>query len=240
MENAVYIGLSQQMALKRQMDITANNIANMNTTAYKGVHPMFEEFLVDEPAASKMSYVQDYGVYHDNQEGVLEHTGRPLDMAITGTGYFSVETEQGIQYTRNGSFKLDPDGNIVTSRGDMLLDENGNSIQLDVTATDVSIAPDGTIDLGEGETAKLELMSFDNDQLLKQVGNGYYDASDAEENPSIDSRIVQGSLEKSNVQPILEMTSMIEILRSYQSAQKLLDAQHDMQMKSIEELPAVQ
>lgn len=240
MENAVLIGLSQQMALKRQMDITANNIANMNTTAYKGVHPLFEEYLPDNQTTKKMSFVQDYGVYHETQNGAVEYTGRPLDMAITGPGYFPIETEGGILYSRNGSFRLDNDGYIITVSGDKLLDEDGNDIQLEITSTDVDIAPDGTIDLGDGETAKIELTAFDNEQLLKQVGNGYYNASEAEGNPSPESRVLQGSLEKSNVQPILEMTTMVEILRSYQSAQKLLDAEHDMQMKTIEELPAIQ
>lgn len=240
MENAVYIGLSQQMALRRQMDITANNIANLNTTAFKGVHPMFEEYLVNEQQQSSMSYVQDYGVYHDKSEGVMEHTARPLDMAINGDGYFTIETDAGLRYTRNGSFSLDPEGTIVTSRGDYLLDETGRPIQVDINSPDVEIATDGTVNLGNGETVKIELVAFDNQQLLKQIGSGYYDAEGIASNPAVNTKLIQGSLEKSNVQPILEMTTMIDIMRNYQAAQKLLDAQDDMQMKAIEELPAIQ
>jgi len=241
MENAVYIGLSQQMALRRQMDITANNIANLNTTAFKGVHPMFQEFLVDEPhQQSKMSYVQDYGVYHDRTEGVIEHTARPLDMAIAGDGYFTIETEAGLRYTRNGSFGVDPEGNIVTAKGDFLLDETGRAIQVDINSPNVEIASDGTVNLGNDTTVKIELMTFDNQQLLKQIGDGYYKADDIEPTPALNAKVIQGSLEKSNVQPILEMTTMMDILRNYQSAQKLLDAQNDMQLKAIEELPSIQ
>ncbi|OUR75698.1 flagellar basal-body rod protein FlgF [Alphaproteobacteria bacterium 46_93_T64] len=239
MENAIYIGLSQQMALKRHMDITANNLANMTTTAYKSVSPVFQEFLSDELQGQEVSFVQDYGMYHDKSVGQITATGRPLDLAISGDGFFSVQTDDGIRYTRAGSFKLDPDGFLTTVNGDFLLDEGGNTIQVDLANPSIEIAPDGTVNLGGDQSTKLELTAFDNDQLLKQEGNGYYDPDGAELRVAEGSSILQGSLEGSNVNPILEMTNMIEIMRSYTAAQKLLDAEHDMQMKSIEELPAM-
>jgi len=240
MENAIYIGLSQQMALKRRMDITANNIANMNTTAFKSVHPLFEEYLVDRKVSDKMSYVHDYGTYRNRQEGAVQQTSRPLDIAITGEGFFTVETENGERYTRNGNFKLDAEGNIVTQNGDFLLDETGSPIQINQDNPDIDIAPDGTITLGAEQTQKLQIVKFENSHNLKVLGNGYYDADGEEAIPAEEATLHQGSLEQSNVQPILEMTSMVDVLRSYQAAQKLLDAEHDMQMKSIEELPAIQ
>ena len=119
MENAVFIGLSQQMALKRRMDITANNLAN---------------------------------------EGEFTRTGRPLDIAISGDGYFSIETPDGVRYTRNGSFRLDTEGTIVSINNQPLLDENGRTIKVDVQFQDVSIAPDGTITTGEGQTQKIDVV----------------------------------------------------------------------------------
>lgn len=240
MENAVFIGLSQQMALKRQLDITANNLANVNTTAFKSEHPLFEEFLVANFADRSMSYVQDYGSYRDLREGEFSHTGRPLDAAISGEGYFTIETDQGVRYTRNGSFRLDPDGNIVTINNNYLLDETGRRITVDQQFQEISIAPDGTVTTAPGQTQKIELVRFNNPQILKQVGDGLYDSEGFEPAPAVEAKILQRTLEKSNVQPILEMTAMIDIMRAYQSAQKLLDAEHDLQMKSIEEMPAVQ
>jgi flagellar basal-body rod protein FlgF len=240
MKNAVYIGLSQQMALKRHMDITANNIANMNTTAYKGVSPVFQQYLVEgkQELGKEISFVQDYGVFQDMTEGSLTNTGRPLDLSISGDGYFSIRTDAGIRYTRNGNFKLDNDGFVVTSKGDFLIDERGGTVQLDLANPNIEIAGDGTITLGNGETQKLALNTFENEQLLKSEGYGYYNPGDAEPIPTETASINQGSLEGSNVIPVLEMTNMIDILRTYQAAQKLLDAEHDMQMKAIEELPA--
>lgn len=239
MENAAYIGLSQQMALARRLEITANNMANINTTAFKGESPLFEEYLITEPDMPEMSYVHDYGTFRDMQEGVLNHTGRPLDLAISGDGFFTIETDDGPQYTRNGSFRLDPDGILVTNDGDPVLNERGQPIQVDMEFRDVLITQDGTINTAPDETDKIDLVRFDNSQALKKVGNGLYSAEDQEPIVAENASILQGSLEKSNIQPILEMTTMIDIMRSYQSAQKLLDTGHEIMMKSIEELPAI-
>ncbi|WP_169568904.1 flagellar basal-body rod protein FlgF [Sneathiella limimaris] len=239
MENAVYVGLSQQMALKRHLDIVANNLANMSTTSFKSVSPVFEEYLQKDQPNAKISFVQDYGVYHDQSEGRIYGTNRPLDFAIAGDGFFTVRTEEGIRYTRNGNFKLDPEGFLVTSNGDFVVDEGNDTIQVDLTNPDIEVAADGTINLGTEDVLKLELVTFDNNQLLTQVGNGYYDAGRENPFPAPNAKVLQGSLESSNVNPILEMTTMIEILRAYESAQKLLDAEHELQMKAVDTLPAM-
>ncbi|WP_288900616.1 flagellar basal-body rod protein FlgF [uncultured Sneathiella sp.] len=240
MENAVFIGLSQQMALKRRLDITANNLANVNTTAFKSEHPLFEEFLVERANQDSVSYVQDYGSYRDLREGEFTHTGRPLDLAVSGEGYFTIETPQGTRYTRNGSFRLDPEGTVVTIDNNALLDENNRRITVDLQFQDVSFAPDGTVTTAPGQTQKISLVNFENPQVLKQVGNGLYDAEDFRPQAAVEATIMQRTLEKSNVQPILEMTAMIDIMRAYQSAQQLLDSEHDLQMKTIEEMPTLQ
>ena len=240
MENAVFIGLSQQMALKRRMDITANNLANVNTTAFKSEHPLFEEFLVEKANETAISYVQDYGSYRDLREGEFTRTGRPLDLAISGEGYFTIQSDQGLRYTRNGSFRLNPNGEIVTINNEPLLDENGRTITLDVQNQETTIAPDGTVTTAPGQTQKIQVVSFDNPQILKQVGNGLYDAEGHTANSAVDAKILSRTLEHSNVQPILEMTAMIDIMRAYQSAQQLLDSEHDLQLKAIEEMPVVQ
>lgn len=239
MENAVYVGLSQQMALKRHLDIVANNLANMSTTSFKSVSPVFEEYLQKDPQAAQISYVQDYGSYHDQSEGSVTNTNRALDMAISGDGFFTVRTDEGIRYTRNGNFKLDPEGFIITSNGDFLLDEGNGTIQVDLTNPDIEVAGDGTVNLGTEDVLKLELVTFDNNQLLTPVGNGYYETNGENPIPAPNASILQGSLENSNVNPILEMTTMIEVMRAYEAAQKLLDAEHELQMKAIEALPTL-
>lgn len=240
MKNAVFIGLSQQVALKRRLDMTANNLANVNTTAFKAEHPLFEEFLIRPMNHKAVSFVQDYGSYRDLREGEFTHTGRPLDLAISGEGYFSIETDQGVRYTRNGSFRLDPDGYIISSANQPLLDENNRKIMVDVQFQELNIAPDGTITTGPGQTQKITLVSFDNPQVLKQVGNGLYDAGAYRPQAATETRILERTLEKSNVNSILEMTSMIDVMRAYQTAQQLLNSEHELQIKTIEEMPTLQ
>lgn len=239
MKNAVFIGLSQQVALKRRLDMTANNLANIQTTAFKAEHPLFEEFLIKPVNSKAVSFVQDYGSYRDLREGEFTHTGRPLDLAISGEGYFSIETDRGIRYTRNGSFRLDPDGYIVNTANQPLLDEDNRKILVDVQFQELNIAPDGTITTAPGQTQKITLVSFSNPQVLKQVGNGLYDAGSHRPQVATNVRILERTLEKSNVNPILEMTSMIEVMRAYQTAQQLLNSEHDLQLKVIEEMPTL-
>jgi flagellar basal-body rod protein FlgF len=240
MENAGYIGLSQQMALARRLEITANNLANLNTTAFKGESPIFEEYLVTEPDMPEMSYVHDYGTFRDMQEGEFNHTGRPLDVAINGDAFFVIDTENGLRYTRSGSFRINEDGILVTNEGDQVLNDTNQPIEIDLEFRDVVIAPDGTLSTGPDNIDRIGLSRFDNPQALKKIGNGLYSAENAEPLPAENSEMLQGTLERSNISPILEMSSMIDILRSYQSAQQLLDTGHDLQMKTIEELPAIQ
>src|SRR5690606_21406210 len=162
MKNAGFIGLSQQVALKRRLDMTANNLANLNTTAFKAEHPLFEEFLLRPTNNKTVSFVQHYCSYRALQEGEFTHTGRPLDLAIRGEGYFTIETDRGIRYTRNGSFRLDPEGYIITSTNEPLLDEDNRKILVDVQFQELNIAPDGTITTAPGETQKITLVRFDN------------------------------------------------------------------------------
>ena len=118
MENAILIGLSRQMAMARDMATIANNIANVNTTAYKSESMMFEQYLKtdasDESPDRNIAFVQDVGQYRNMRDGALQTTGNPFDMAITGEGFFRVETDNGVRYTRNGNFNLNNEGQLVT------------------------------------------------------------------------------------------------------------------------------
>lgn len=113
MESPWLISLSHQVALKREMDAVANNMANMNTPAYKAERMMFAEYLVRPQKDAPLSFVQDKGMMRDLRDGPLTNTGNPLDLALTGDGYFMVDTENGQRYTRSGRFQLDADGQIT-------------------------------------------------------------------------------------------------------------------------------
>jgi flagellar basal-body rod protein FlgF len=181
MQNALLIGLSRQVALSRELDVVANNIANMNTTGFKADGSLFEEYLnsAARAADTRVSFVQDRATWIDMSAGALERTGNALDVAINGDGFFAVQTQRGVRYTRNGSFQINPSGQLVTAQGDPVLGDGG-PITFQPTDRQISISPDGTISVREGNSkadsqrGKLRLVSFANPRQLQKDGNGTF------------------------------------------------------------------
>ncbi len=237
-ENTSLIALSRQSVLRREMDVIANNVANASTTGFRRQRMLFEEFLMDAGGGRKTSFVRDVGVVRDLTEGAKLATDNPLDMAISGEGYFSVDTEDGIRYTRNGRFRLDEEGTLVTIDGNPVLDADQRPILLNPGDGTVDIAPDGTITTDEGDIGVLGIVTFDNLQAVKASGGGLYETDQAPK-PAEESSVRQGMIEGSNVEPILEMTRMINVLRAYQSTQDLVQKDGDMRRRSIERLAKV-
>ena len=132
MENTLLVALSRQMSLERQIDVIANNVANINTTGFKSNKSLFEEYLntdarEDNFAAGdrRVSFVQNRGTYHDFAQGAFEKTTNPLDVAIDGGGFITVQTPAGERYTRDGSFQINAQGQLVTTGGHVVVGANG-------------------------------------------------------------------------------------------------------------------
>lgn len=234
MENAGYIGLSYQMALHRQMAVIANNIANANSTAFKSERPLFETVPVRQQGRL-YEFVQDNGIVRSLNTGRLRETGNPLDVAINGKGFLTVETPAGTRYTRNGSLRLSEDGRLVTADGHSVLDERNQPITLNPEDGRPVIAEDGTVSTPVGPLGRLRVVQFDNEQMMRKVSTALY-ASEDEPKPVANVQIRQGMIEDSNVEPVLEMTEMIEVSRSYQAAQRLIETEHERERKAIERL----
>ena len=235
MENASYIALSSLMALRRQMDVIANNIANTNTTAFRAERVVFEEYLAEIEDGRTASFVLDRGVGRDIGQGTISPTGNPLDMAISGNGYFVVETDDGLRYTRNGHFRLDGQGTLVTVDGHPVLDLDGKTVELPVGDHTLSVSDEGVVSTGTGMLGQLGIVSFKNEEELRKVGDGLY-TTDAKPEPASEARILQGMIEGSNVKPIIEMTEMIRLVRRYQSTQKLLEQADELRRKAVDSL----
>src|SRR5450759_2969654 len=169
MQNAGLVGLSRQVALAREMDVVANNIANLNTTGYKADGSLFEEYLSTgaraDQTGSRVGLGRDRGVWHDMSQGPIERTGNSLDVAVDGNAFLVVQTPRGERYTRNGSMQINPTGQLVTSDGNPVLGDGG-PISLQPTDRQVSISSDGTISVREGNSkvdsarGKLRLVTF--------------------------------------------------------------------------------
>ena len=254
MENALLIGLSRQVALNRELDAVANNIANINTTGFKADGTVFEEYLMPlardagaTGADQRVSFVRDRATWHDLSQGPLRQTGNPLDVAIEGDAFFVVQTAAGERYTRNGAFQINAAGELVTSDGDRVMGESG-PIQFQTTDNGVSIAADGTIRVRQGSNAtadsgrgKLRLATFDFPRKLQKDGGSRFAAPEGvQEQPvPVTVRLVQGATEKSNVRAVIEMTRMIEITRTYAQVAALLQQQSDIRRTAIEKLAEV-
>jgi flagellar basal-body rod protein FlgF len=249
MQNAQLVGLSRQMALGRELDVVANNIANLNTTGFKADGSLFEEYLSSAARAdqthARVSFVRDRGTWHDMSAGPLEKTGSPLDVAIDGAGFLVVQTPRGERYTRNGALQINATGQLVTSDGNQVLGESG-PIVFQPNDNQVSISRDGTISVREGTAdtdsvrGTLKLVSFDSAQQLQKDGSSTFKTTGgAEPQPAKGSTIIQGSIEKSNVRGVVEMSRMIEITRSYTEVASLLKQQADQSQSAIDKLAEV-
>jgi flagellar basal-body rod protein FlgF len=246
MENALLIGLSRQMSLRRELDVVSNNIANINTTGFKGGTAVFEEFMMPGArhnnfahADRKMSYVQDRSTWHDLSQGPMRQTGNPLDIAIDGKAFMAVQTPNGERYTRNGSFQINATGQLITSEGHPVLGEAG-PIQFQIDDKDITISRDGTIAVPEGVRGRLRLVEFANSQRLQKDGSSNFSApEDMQPTPAQYPNVIQAALEQSNVKAIVEMTRMIEVSRHYSKVSDLLKQHGDTRRSAIERLAEV-
>jgi flagellar basal-body rod protein FlgF/flagellar basal-body rod protein FlgG len=254
MDNASLVGLSRQIALHRELDVVANNIANLDTTGYKADGSIFQEFLMplargsaSQGADQRISFVQDRATWHNFAPGPTRQTGNPLDVAIDGDAFLVVQTPRGERYTRNGSLQINATGDLVTSAGDRVLGDSG-PIQFQSTDNNISINPDGTITVREGASStsdsargKLRLVRFDRPQVLLKEGTSLFRAPDGTtpQPAAANTRILQGSIEQSNVRPVIEMARMIEITRSYTQIATLLQQASDQRRSAIEKLAEV-
>lgn len=236
MDNPGYVALSRQLTLSRQMEMIANNLANMNTTAFRGEQMLFREFLAGSGSErEKVSFVRDPAQLRDLSIGPMTTTGASLDVAIDGPGYFVIDTPEGPRYTRDGHFKLDAQGQLTTASGDPVL-AGGGPVVIPIDAENIEIASNGEVSTEQGEHGRLDIVTFDNEQLLQRVKGNAYAAGEATATAAVDSEVTQGVLEASNVRGVGEMTKMIETLRSYQAAKRFADQEHERQRRAIQSL----
>jgi len=252
MENTLLVGLSRQMVLERQMDVVANNVANVNTTGYKADRSLFQEFLTsgaheDNFLASdrRVSYVQDRATFHDFSQGAAEETRNPLDVAIDGGGFLVVQTPAGERYTRDGALQINNQGQLVTAGGNPVLGNSG-PIVFQPTDKQVSIASDGNVTVLEGASridsvrGKLRVVSFAQAQSLQKEGSNLYSAgAGSAAQPDTTSKLRQGFVEKSNVNSVLEMSRMIEVTRTYTQISNLMHRHSDLHKTAIDKLADV-
>ncbi len=225
-----------QTQLSDAIDIVADNIANADTPGYKREELRFSEYLQKLGTTEELSGPDRR---RDFSDGPLTRTGNALDVAIRGEAFFSVETPEGVMYTRNGHFTIDQDGNLATSTGLKILGNDGGPIVFAPTDTDITIGSDGKILAQGAEIGTLDLVSFANTGSLERAGNSLFIARGEQPEAAKDATIAQGMIEDSNVRPVVEITRMMKVMRGFSAAQKMLDEEDERIRQALQVLTQV-
>jgi flagellar basal-body rod protein FlgF len=234
MDNSIYINLSRQLALFRDMDVTANNIANTNTTAFNSEHIVFNTYVtkdINQGDRNPMAFANDIISYRDTSPGPMRSTGNELDVAIQSDGYFTVETPLGERYTRAGNFKLDGGGTLTTPDGYPVLDVSGQHIVFPENTTSVQIGGIGNIKVNGEDFATIGVVQFANPQLLERL-DGKLFKSEIGGQPAENIKMAQGVLESANLQPVRELTHMITLTHTVADTEKFIETVYDLERKA--------
>jgi flagellar basal-body rod protein FlgF len=242
MENALLVGLSRQIALGRELDVIANNVANSGTNGFKARNSRFEEFRMPLAKAETfksqdraLSFVIDAGTALNIAQGGIETTGNPLDVAIKGESFFVVQTPAGERYTRNGQFTLDSTGQLVTQTGYPVLSESG-PVTITPQDTGLAIGADGTVSTDKGSRGRLRLVKFDNLNALTNEGANLFNSRAPAQPAGAAGRVEVGAVEHSNVNPVVEMTRLIEVNRAYTTVAGMIGKMDDMKRSALSRL----
>jgi flagellar basal-body rod protein FlgF len=241
MDITTSLAASRLMVQQRAMDITANNLANTSTPGYRTERVQFSDWIDRQsgtapvPGTRGITYTQDRATYRESQAGAISHTGNPFDLALSGDGYFTVNTKAGPRLTRDGRFGPMPDGTLADSGGNAVLDTNGKPIQIATGDTQVTISGDGTISTENGRVGKIGVVRPTDPMQLQAEGATNF-ISNAPTTPVTSPGVVQGAIEGSNVQPVLEVTRMMNDLRQFEFATQFVQAEGDRQQKTIDKL----
>lgn len=237
MNNTNYINLSSQVTLWRDIEVIANNVANLNTTGYKSERMNFKEYIKSlDFSQGSLSFVQTRNVSRNPEQGALNTTGNPLDLALTKDEvFFHIKSPLGDRYTREGRFKLDDSSKLVTVNGLAVLDVNKDEIFIPEDSASITISGDGVIKSDNQEIAQIGVVKFSTPQALSKVGSNLYINLLKEEATYAQQGVLQGALESSNVNAILEMTKLITAHRSFEANDLFIEEEYRRQGKVIEE-----
>ncbi|NKE43282.1 flagellar hook basal-body protein [Roseomonas frigidaquae] len=230
MDTPGYIVLSRLAAQRRATDVLAANIANAGTPGFKASQAVFAAELtrqtgIDAPRGGQsLAFTQDRATWRNMANGSLQHTGNPLDLALSGDGYFVVNTPRGERFTRAGHFTLSPQSQVVDPDGNPVLSEAGEPLTLPPGDVRIEVKGDGSIGSESGPLGRLRVVRFEDPQKLIAEGNRLLAAPpDQRPEPELAPRVVQGAVEESNVSAVAELTRLTAGMREFQFASQFLE-----------------
>ena len=234
MQTTGYTTLSRMSGLAQEMRIVANNIANAQTTGFRQQGVMFSEFIAPSEHGS-VSMASARISENLTRQGSLEKTGGTYDLALQGDGYFLIQSEGGPRLSRSGAFVVNANGELVTTTGMPVLDSGNAPILVSPTARETRIGQDGTLTQDGAPVAQIGVAIPNDPSGLVREGNLLFHA-DAGFQPAPETKVMQGFLEASNVDPISQMARLIEVQRAYEMGQSFLDSESERVKSSIQSL----
>ena len=242
MDSGFYAACAGLVARTQSLELAANNLANTSTIGYRAQQETFRQVVAGKiPFGALNRAVNSYGVLGSPQtdfaQGTLQKTGNPLDFAVEGSAFFTVQTQAGIRYSRDGNFRLSPDRTLLTTAGDQVLGDQG---PIRLPEGELMVSADGTISVGGALAGRMRLAEFAPGVDLTPDGSAYYSAPVAAAVPARTSQVRQGMLEQSNVEPVSAAVSLITIQRHAESLQRALSVFHNQFNRiAADELPRV-
>lgn len=237
MSSSLYVSLSAQIALERRLNTVANNVANMSTAGFRAEEVRFETVL-SKLGNHEVAFATTGDTYISRRPGAVTYTGNKLDVAVDGDAWFGVDTPAGIAYTRDGRMQITEAGDLQSVEGHPIVDAGGAPITVDPRGGEVTIGHDGSIVQGDRQMGVLGLFLLPEDSQLTRYGDASI-LSDKEGNPVEDrvaNGVKQGFLEGANVNPVMEMTKLIMISRTFDSAAAAVQQSETTQQQAIREL----
>lgn len=236
MDNSLYyLALNRQVGLAAEMDMVANNIANLDTTGFRREGVAFTEFVVAAENGESVSMADLGARFASDLPGSQTMTGGQFDLAIEGEGYFLVQSADGLLMTRAGSFQLSPEGLLVTPLGDRVLDNGQATIAIPADANQVVISSDGTVSADGQPLTQIALVTAP-DELISRFGDTAFTVQDDNFAAVAEPRVRQGALEQSNVDAVNEIARMIEVTRAYEMAQSVIEDEDERIREALQTL----
>ena len=241
MQNATTVALSRLVAQQRAMDVTATNLANADTPGFKSGRTLFADWLSRQSGTNPvrggqvLAYTQDRATYREQAAGPLSHTANPLDLAITGPGFFTVQSKAGPMLTRAGRFELQADGTVADADGNALLDTSGKPVHVAAADTALQVAGDGTLSSENGQLGKIGIVQPADPNRMQALGDRLLSAQ-TPTTAVAQPKVVSGALEQSNVQPVAETSRMMNDLREFQFVTQFVEAEGQREQAAIDKL----
>lgn len=238
MTNPIYVLLSKQTGLRRQVDLIANNVANLGTTGFKREGMVFAQHVERlDVEGRRLAQAEDRASFTDHAQGPLTQTGNALDVALEGDGFLAVEAGDGTAYTRDGRLSVNPAGELVTVTGHRVLDEGGAPVLIPAEAAPLTITGEGMIASVDGQQlGRLGVFALDDDRLRRDPDGLFRAEGEAEPRPAETTRVVQGFIEGSNVGPVRELVDLIEAQRAYERGQDMIASEDERVRRAVETL----